>query len=302
MNKNDKYIYISRQTDLDNLIERIDKGLLFAEEFKITERGYLTALLKSLDIDYNEFTKKYYYYDKDRHLHISESEFGYVWISTYGLIPKDKSTSNKEVNACVNQYTVISLLLDKAIEIIDSEKVYDVDGYNFGVLSELSPALFHNLLFYVEVFCNAYLSLCDNVSPHTHKLSEVYSKLIDRMFTKEHNDSLFQVRIVDPLAKIVEHVTAIPGNFKEQFVKYDNNPEDTTVVIFQPESLNEIKVIIDLSNDFIKDYFYKGSKTHYLKSGFYQRVLDNAKTEDQKKKIRDMYEHLISKDNGKSAR
>jgi len=294
--KNEKYIFISKQTDLDNLIERIDKGPLLAEEFKFTKRKYFITLLKSLGIDYEEFKKNYYYYDKSRHLHISESEFKYVWISTYGLIAKNKTTTNKAVNACANQYTVISLLLDKAIEINKSEKVYDIDSYNFGLLSELSPALFHNLLFYVEVFCKAYLSLNGIDSTNTHKLSNVYSKLIETMYARKNNDSLFQVQIADKFAQIIEHVTKIPGNFKEQYVKYDDNPEDTTVIIFQPENLIEMKVMIDLCHDFILDFYYTGVETHYLKSGLFQRVLDKAETEDEKKRISEMYGHLISKE------
>jgi hypothetical protein len=293
---NDKYIYISNQADLDFLIKRIDEGPLFAEGFKFTKRSHLRTLFKLLHINYKEFIKTYYYYDKNRNLHISESEFGYVWISTYGLIARDKTTSNNLVNACVNQHTVLTLLLDKAIEVCKSENVYDVDGYNFGLLNQLSPALFHNLLFYVEVFCKAYLSLSGIKSPNTHKLSIVYSKLIETMFIKKHNDSLFQAKIADQFSRIVGHVNNIPGNFKEQFVKYDDNPDDTTVILFQPEYLTEIKMMVELCHDFILDYFYSGNKTHYLKSGLYQRILDMAETEDQKKNIRDMYGHFISKD------
>ena len=300
MNENDeneKYIFISNQTDLNYLVERIARGPLVAKEFKFTDRDYFVALLESLGIDYDEFTKTYYFYDKNRRLHISESEFGYVWISTFGLIAKDKATNNKVVNACVNQYTVISLLLDKAIEVSKTKKVYDVDAYNFGLLTELSPALFHNLIFYVEVFCKAYLSLNGIGYPHTHKLSIVYSKLIETMFAKRHNNTLFQVQIADQFAKIIQYVTTIPGDFKEQFVKYDDNLEDNTVIIFETESLSEIKTMIELCHDFILDYFHRGDEAIYLTSGLYQRLLDKAETEDQRKRISEMYRHLTSKDN-----
>ncbi|MFP4548706.1 MAG: hypothetical protein ACLFQM_11290 [Fidelibacterota bacterium] len=296
IDNDDKYIYISKQADLDYLIKRINNGPLFAYEFKFTERKYFIALLEALEIHYEEFTKTYYYYDKHRQLHISESKFKYVWISTYGLIAKDKSTINKAVNACVNQYTTVSLLLDKAIEICSDEKVYDVDGYNFGVLSELSPALFHNLLFYVEVLFKAYLSLSGNQAPYIHKISDIHSIVIDTMFEKNHNDTLFQSQIIDPLSKIVNHVESIPADFKEQFVKYDDNPNDSTVILFQPDSLNKIKQVIELSNDFIIDYFYTGNETHYLNTGLFQMILDKAKDKDEKKKVRLMYEHFILKD------
>jgi len=292
----DKYIYISSQSDLDYLIRRINNGPKVAHEFKFTERDYFISLFEALEIDYEEFIKTYYYYDKHRQLHISESEFEYVWISTYGLIAKDKSTTNKAVNACVNQYTTVSLLLDKAIEICSDREVYDVDGYNFGVLNELSPALFHNLVFYVEVLFKAYISLSGCRTPHNHKITGIYSRLIDTMCKKKHNDTLFQAQIIDPLTKIVNHVKSIPGDFKEQFVKYDDNPDDSTVVIFQPDSLNEIKQVIKLGDNFIRDYYHTGNETHYLNNGLLQRILDKAKGEDEKRKIKLMYEHFISKD------
>lgn len=296
---NEKYEFISNQTDLDNLISAIKNGKSLAVEFKFTERDYFIALLEALEIDYEEFTKKYYYFDSNRHLHISESEFEYVWISTYGLIAKDKATDNKAVNACVNQYTVLDLILDKAIEICKSEKVYDVDGYNFGELSRLSPALFHNLVFYIEVFCKAYLSLSGVESPKSHKLSSIYSKLMETMYAKKNSDSLFQVYIVDTFAKIVEHVTRIPGNFKEAYIKYDDNLEDTTLVVFHIEHLTEMKNMVDLCHDFILDFFYTGDESFYFKTGLFQRVLERAKTEDQKKRINEMYGHLISNDDKK---
>jgi hypothetical protein len=291
----EKFVHISKEADLYSLIERINKGPSLAYKFKFADRGYLVDLLDRLNIDYKEFTKSYYYYDRTRRLHISESEFGYVWISTYGLIPGDKTTPNKEVNACVNQYLTVSLLLDKAIEISNSERVYDIDGYDFNVLSQLSPALFHNLLFFIEVFCKAYLSLSDVKVPRGHKLSDVYLKLIEAMYQRNHNDSMFQIGIVDPFMKIIEYVGTISGDFKEQFVKYDDNPEDATVISFQSESLNEIKNIIGLSNDFINDYFYIGSKSHYLKSGLLADMLNEAKTENEKNKLRITYRHLKPK-------
>src|SRR5690606_12512890 len=112
-----------------------------------------------------------------------------------------------------------------------------------------------------------YLSLNGIKPENTHKLSSVYSKTLETMKSKKHNDSLFQVRILDPLFKFVDHVNSIPGNFKEQFIKYDDNPDDNTVIIFQTGRLNEVKTIFELSHDFIIDYFHKGEETFYLKPG-----------------------------------
>lgn len=290
--KDEKYVWISNDAQLNDLLDQISKKHLFGKQFKFTERELFVTLLEKLEIEYDEFIKNYFYIDHSRSLHISESEFQYVWISTHGLIAKNKATSNKAVNACINQYTVISLLMDKAINVSQSKSVYDIDSYDFGYLSELSPALFHNILFYVEVFCKAYLSLNGVKFKNTHKLSLIYSKTVETMNLKKHNDSLFQVRILDPLFKFVNHVNSIPGDFKEQYVKYDDNPNDDTVIIFQTGRLHEVMTIFELSHDFITDYFRIGEETFYLKSGVYQKLLNKAETEEEKNKIRQMYSHL----------
>jgi hypothetical protein len=291
-NKDEDYITISDEAQLNNLIEEIKGKSLFGRQLKFSDRALFLTLLESLDIDYTEFTKNYFYIDNRRNLHISESGNEYVWISTHGLIAKNKATTNRAVNSCVNQYTVISLLMDKAIEISQSKTVYDVDSYDFGYLCELSPALFHNILFYIEVFCKAYLSLNNVELKNTHKLSVIYNKTVETMNARKHNNSLFQVRILDPLFKFVDHVNSIPGNFKEQYVKYDDNPEDDTVIIFETERLQNLITIFELSQDFIIDYYYMGNKTYYLKSGLFQKLIEKAKTEEEKNRIRKVYSYL----------
>ena len=89
--KGEEYILVSNQTHLEELITRISEQEQFAYQFKFSDRGFFIALLESLKINYNDFTAKYYHYDASRKLHIGESEFGYVWISTLGLIAKNKS-------------------------------------------------------------------------------------------------------------------------------------------------------------------------------------------------------------------
>lgn len=289
---NEEYIIISDKNQLNGLVQRFTEGQLFANQFKFSERSLFISLLESLKIDYEEFIKKYHFFDSKRNLHIAESEFEYVWISTFGLIAKNKATNNSAINACINQYTVLSLLMEKSIETMKNEHIYDVDRYAFGYLSELTPALFQNILFYVEVFCKAYLSLIGVQSPRTHKLSVLYQKTLDCMVSRNHNNSLFQIRILEPLYKYVDHINNIPGNFKEEFVKYDDNLQDDTIIIFQPEYFLAIQSIFELSIDFITDYYYLGEDTHYLKTNLYQRMLDKADTEEKKQKIRNMYSYL----------
>lgn len=294
--ENEKFITISEQDDLDYLIKRIENGPLFANAFKFKERSFFQSLLEYLNIDDEDFRENYFHYDKTRNLHISESEFQYVWISTYGLIAKGKETDNNLVNACVNQYTVLSLLFNKAIEVAGNKNVYDVDGYNFGYLSRLSPALFHNILFYIEVFGKAYLSLNGAKVPFTHDLSEVYSLVTKIMFQKKHNDSLFHVLVVDEFKKVIEYISSIPGDFKEHFVKYDDNSGDSTVILFDPEYLKGVQSTVDISNDLIYSYYYEGEKALDLKSGLFERLIGKAKNEEEKQRITKVYSHLTTKE------
>jgi hypothetical protein len=296
--KGEKYMLVSNDVDLKELVERISKREAFAYLFKFSEREFFITLLESLDISYDDFTAKYYHYDTSRRLHIAESDFGYVWISTHGLIARRKATTNRAVNSCLNQYTVISLLIKKAIEVAEDENIYDIDSYNFEHLGELSPAIFHNMTFYIEVFCKAYLSLSGIPAPHGHKLQVIYKKTVEAMVTNKHDDSLFQILVLDPLYKVVDHVSNIPGDFKEQFIKYDDNPLDDTIILFEPAALTEMIHLLELSVDFITDYFYMGTETHYLKSNIYQRMLDKADTEEKRRRIQALYPHLAKKNSG----
>lgn len=292
VDKDEEFVRIPEDLEVSDLVERIKGKQLFGKQFKFAERELFITLLENLDIDYEEFTKNYFYIDDTRNLHISESQFEFVWISTHGLIARNKATSNKLINSCVNQYTVISLLMEKAIKVSQSTSIYNVDSYDFGYLSKLSPALFHNIIFYIEVFCKAYLSLNEVKIKNTHKLSVIYSKTVETMNTKRHNNSLFQVRILDPLFKFVDHINSIPGDFKEQYIKYDDNLEDDTVMIFQIGRLHDVMTIFELSHDFILDYFHRGEETYYLKTGFYQKLLNKAETDEEKNRIQKMYRHL----------
>ncbi|MBC9934411.1 hypothetical protein [Chitinophaga qingshengii] len=290
-----EYILVSKQTHVEEIVNRITKQEPFADQFKFSDRELFIALLESVGINNEDFTSKYFYYDSIRKLHISESEFGYVWVSSIGLVANKKRAQSRTVNACRNQYTVISLLFEKAIEVVQDERVYDIDSHSFGRLISLSSAIYHNLIFYIEVFCKAYLDLTGTQPQHTHKLSAIYQKTIEVMTSNNHNNSLFQVLVLDPLYKFVEHLGKIPGDFKEQYIKYDDNPQDDTVIVFDLSGLIEMKHILELSIDFIDDYFYEGVNTHYLESNFFQRMLDKADTEEKKKRIHDLYPHLSSK-------
>ena len=128
-----------------------------------------------------------------------------IMVSTYGLIAKSKSTSNRAVKAFLNKYTLISLLFKKALKVSQDENVYNIDSYNCGLLSELSPAIFHNLIFYIEVFCKAYISLPK--VKHQKRINYLTLQRNSKHYgCKEHDNSLFQVLISDPLYKFINRL------------------------------------------------------------------------------------------------
>jgi hypothetical protein len=192
----DNIVNIDSQELMDLLISRLSNGELIAEKFRFAQDEYYIQLFDFLKIDLEVYRDKCYYYDESRNLHICDSEFNYTWISTYGLISSGKATKNKFLNACLNQYTVISLLFDKALDICKDETIFDIDGYNFGYLKELTPALFNNVLFYVEVFGKAYLSLSNITVPHTHNLESLYKEVVNTIFMKKHNDTTFHAKVI----------------------------------------------------------------------------------------------------------
>jgi len=288
----EKCVLISSLKDVEELKVRISEKKEFAHLFKFSDRNFFISVLKLLKISDDEFRRKYYYYDKFLKLHVSESEFGYVWISTYGLIARKKATLNSAVNSCFNQYTVIFLLIQKAIEVCENENVYDIDSHNFGLLEELSPAIFHNMTFYIEVFCKSYLSLSGTSIPYSHKLKTLHQKVVETMYANKHNNSLFQIMLLEPLYKFVHHVINLPEEFKEHNIKYDNNPMDDTVILFDLHGLLEMKSLLELTRDFISEYYYEGKDNHFLESNLYQRLMKRAKTEDEKKRIEALYPHL----------
>lgn len=295
MKKEPTKIKINTQKDLEYLLKRITNGPLFSESFKFNNYDLFLTLLKTLKIDYEEFKTKCFFYDQERRLHISESEFKYVWISTFGLVAKDTRTTNSFLNACNSQFIVISLLFNKAIELINSEDIFDVDSHSFGYLSDFTPALFHNVLFYIEVFGKAYLSLSNVPVPHIHDINTIYLSVTKTLYDKGHNNTLLQAEIVAEFLQVCKYVSTIPGGFKEENVKYDDNSQDYTVIIFDPIYIKHVYDVIKMSYDFIYDYYHDHDKAMYLKTGLYERILKKAKNEDEKRKISLAYGYMINK-------
>ncbi|MDD4238056.1 MAG: hypothetical protein PHT62_05820 [Desulfotomaculaceae bacterium] len=287
-----EYININTDQDLAYLIRKIGDGPIFAEAFKFEPACLRDQLLTALGIQIDEFEQKYFFYDAESNFHISESEHGYLWISTMGLVAKGKLTNNQYVNACEFQYVALSLLLNKAIDLCDDETIYDIDSYSYGYLSKITPTLFNNILFYFETFGKAYLAISNVSIPKTHKLSVIFSQVRQTMFNLHQNDTRFHAQILCTFEQLVKYIGTIPGNFKEQFVKYDDNSGDHTVINFRHNELNKIKNSIDFSYDFIMSYYYDKENVMYLKQGFFIRLLDMAKNDEEKQRITETYGYL----------
>lgn len=290
---NSEHIIIKNKSDLDYLLNRIQNGPLFAESFSFRRVDLFIKLLKALNISYDRFIKKYYYYDRSRNLHISESENKFVWISTYGLVAREVKTENNYLNACNNQYCVVSLLFEKAEKILKSKDIYDVDKYTFDYLSKFTPAFFQNVVFYIEVFGKAYLSLNCVDFKRTHSLKELYSLIKKEMFQKGHNDTVFHAEILTEFLKVSDYISSIPGGFKEQYIKYDDNSEDHTIIIFDPVYIEHLHSVVDMSNDLINNFYYDKSNVIFLRPGLYQRILNKAKNETDKTNIALLYGYLL---------
>lgn len=113
------------------------------------------------------------------------------------------------------------------------------------------------------------------------------------MFKRKHNDSLFHAKIIKEFDKIVKYVASIPGSFKEEYVKYDDNSGDSTIVIYNLVSIHSFKNTIDMSFDFINDFYYNKNNALYLKTGLLERLLNQSETSSEKKRVLDEYGDMI---------
>lgn len=287
-----KFERINNQEDLQYLINQINIARPFAKKFKFKRRNLFLELLKCLGIEEGSFSEKYFIFDRERNLHISESEFDYVWISTCGLVAQETITDNKTVDAFFSQYTTLSLLIEKSIMTISNERVYDIDSYHFGYLTELARSLFHNMLLYLEMFGKTYLILSGEKPPYSHSVEEIYSLVKEVMFKKGHNNTLLHLIVHDAFEDIVEHISTMPGNFKEHFVKYNDNDNDLTLIVFDKNRLMATKFIIDNCNDFIFGYYHDGNGECKLEPGLLERLISKADNEKKRQDVKEKYGFL----------
>lgn len=286
-------IVINDDVGLKDLIYRFKNGPAFAEAFVFENDDLYNQFFKEVNLSIEQFQEKYYYYNQEKNIHISESELGFVWISTMGLVATSRVTKNNYVNAFLYQMPVLMHLLDEALTICNDEQVYDIDSYYYGMVEEYTPALFHNFLFFSETLLKAYISLQGEKVPYTHKIDTLLKRSKEIMFEKKQNDTVFHARIIPMIEEIVLHISSIPRPFKEQYVKYDDNPNDTTLVAFRADYFHQIIDFVRLSNDIIMDMYYSPEEKMYLKQGLYGRLIEKCKTVKEKETFQQMYQFLI---------
>lgn len=264
MNNDFEKINIDSEDALVFLINRFFECPGFAKAFVFSNDDLYKRFFNSVDVDLDLFHKNFYYFDKEKNIHISESERGYVWISTLGLVATQRVTTNKYVNAFLSQEMVLSLLLDEIIEICNNENCYDIDSALYARLEILTPTIFHHIVFFYETFAKAYLSL-NNVSfSKTHKLKNLFELTINTMKSTNQDNTLFHRLLLPSFQSMVEHIKNISGDFKEQFIKYDDNSQDTTFIIYNINDLISQRDIVKMGLDAILDLYYCHKKSIYM--------------------------------------
>lgn len=291
-------IVIRNEIDLKYLIDRYRNGPVFAKAFVFEDQNLYMSFFRETGISKELFESKHYYFDKEKNVHISESQFGFVWISTIGLVATSRVTKNNYVNAFLAQLPILIHLIDEGIEVCNDERVYDVDSNAYERVEQLTLSLFHNLIFFSETLLKAYISLQGERVPHTHKLQTLLEAAKEIMFRKNHDNTLFHAYIIPFIEEEVLHISSISGGFKEEYVKYDDNPYDTTVMVFQSDYFTRIRDFLVLSEDIITGIYYDSKEPMYLEQGVYERLLEKCETNEARAAIESAYNFLIKDKKG----
>ena len=93
----------------------------------------------------------------------------------------------------------------------------------------------------------------------------------------------------------VLHISSIPGKFKEEYIKYDDNEHDTTLMIFRSDYFIQIRDFVRMSEDIIMSLYYNPDERMYFKQGLYERLLEKCETERAQKAIKMVYKFLVEK-------
>ncbi len=247
-------IHIKNKNMLEDLIADMNKGKKFVDPFVFDSESLKISFLQNFGIDHNNFVQSFYF-DKNTNIHISESVFGYIWVSTLGLITSRKLSDNSYVNACISQCSLLKIIIEKQIILVSSNDVYNINSPSYSQLTELSISFYHNVVFYLELFIKAYLSLNNVPFNKNHNLRVLFD-VVEKFIAD--NQSIHPVLniIIDNFKSVLEHIESAKDKSSkpliiEHFIKYDDNPSDTTILQYDINSLNSTLKTIEVSGDFI---------------------------------------------------
>lgn len=307
-------ISIGKDEDLQNLVNKMINGSHFAETFHFETHELQNEFFNIIGISQDEFINKNFIYDTERNLHICKRRPGHFWISTEGLVVNRHALerySNCYVNACAAQFIVVKLLFDNVIKSIDNENIFDLDSYLYNYLTELSLALQHNVIFYMELFGKAYLTLNNKEVKKKHRLSLIYLEVKKNLFECKHNNTMLHYLMHETYEKLIDYINSLSHSsskkdekvFREENVKYDDNKNDSTIVSLDKEVLKNTFQNIERCNDFITDYclFIKSEKPDMpmpsqLTSDYFSFLLKKSKTENEQREIQERFAYLLAKE------
>ena len=123
MEKDDSIHQIDTELKLQTLLKIIEDGEEITGKFLFETEELRSMFLSEMIPQGVDFEDKYYYFDKERNLHVAESEEGFLWVSTMGLVPTEKYSDNMYVNAFVTQKEVMLALLESAERLLSTVNV-----------------------------------------------------------------------------------------------------------------------------------------------------------------------------------
>lgn len=286
-----KIIKIKNKQMLSELVDKINNNITIRDKYRFVPYDLKDELLKKLEIDPQEFNKKYYYFDSKRNLHISESEENYFLVSTSGIIMyNDKFRNEKEkiIFAFESQGQVLEIILEKIEDLIKKDDIYDIDSYNYNYLMKLTTGISNNLVLFLELLAKSYIKLNGEKFPKNHKLVELLKIVKKIMFKNKHNDTKFHLEVYKIFKKILKEINADSDDFIEQYIKYNESIQLEFIV----QNFDMLKVFIDISIDSIM-CLSNAIKDFYFEQGVYDKIIIESKTRDEEEKNKKDYQFLV---------
>ena len=284
---------IDTKDKLADLLDRFLCGTPFVGAFVFDTKELRTGFFSGIGVDLSIFDQKYYYFNPESNIHISESSDGYIWISTMGLVARTRITKNQFVNAVEGQAKVLIYLLNEALVLSQDENSLDIDGYNYSQIEMLTPLIFHHAIFYYEVLAKSYLSIFKQTFGHKHTLSYLLDIVKQTMYKLHHNNTFFHSEIIPPLEEIVRHISTIPGEFNEAYVKYDDNETDNTAVLFNPDHLENSIEIVRITSEIITDLYYNSQDSVYIEPHYFEQLLEGCNSEEKRERVKQRFCFLL---------